>query len=503
MTLPIPLDRRAPETLQEQIYGYIRAQILGGAYPAGLRLCSTRELAETLRVSRNTAVLAYQWLASEGYVDTQAGAGTFVCDVAGEHAKLQRQASGAPIAALGPAPAPAFPPIVAPYDIPNLYERVFSRRLTDLWYGRNDPRQFPAKIWRRLVTEHLFAVPAKLAEYAPPAGAPELRAAIAEHLVTTKGIVAAPEQVIVTAGAQDALNLVSRLFIERGARVGVESPGYGSAVAVFRSYGADILPLPVDTEGVTTEAIRREQPRLVYATPSHQFPTGTIMTPARRQALLLAAEAAGAYVVEDDYDGEIIYDRPPVAALAALDHGGRVIYVGSFSKSLGAGLRLGYVVVPPALVEPIRAVKALASYGHSWLEQVVLAAYLRSGSFTAHLRRVRLLYRERRDALMAGLRNCFGDAVVISGAEAGLHILCTLPLGGHDALQVTAIAEAHGIGLHTPELSGAWEAEPPLGPERRLVIGYANLTPSEIAQVFRSLGQALHGPAAARPRLVG
>lgn len=491
MSLPIPLDRNCASTLQEQIYNYIRQRVLSGAYPAGMRLCSTRELADSLQVSRNTAVLAYQWLASEGYVDTQAGAGTFICNAFGDHPTAgatrqrgSRQSGGKPNEG-------DYPPIVIPYDLPDLFERAFARSPTDFWYGRVDPRQFPAKIWRRLIIENLLSVPIRLAEYAPPAGAPQLREAIAEHLVTAKGIVAAPEQIIITAGAQDAMNIIARLFIDRGTPVGIESPGYASAVALFRSYGASVQPLKVDAEGVTTAAILSERPRLIYTTPSHQFPTGVIMSPARRQAVLAAAEAAAAYIIEDDYDGEIIYDRPPMAALAALDQTGRVIYVGSFSKSLGAGIRIGFLVTPPALARPAGAIKALSSYGQPWLEQAVLASYIRSGSFAAHLRRIRLLCHERRDVLIDGLHHCFGEDITISGQEAGLHLICTLPPHGPDACEVVTIAKANGFGLYTPADAGAHEFDLGGGRERRLVMGYANLTPPEIARAFDALAVAL------------
>jgi GntR family transcriptional regulator/MocR family aminotransferase len=496
MTLPIPLDRDAPETLQEQIYGWIRDQILSGAFAPGLRLCATRELAESLRVSRNTAVLAYQWLVSEGYLETQTGAGTFVCDVLGRSLSPPRGEDPT-----DPAPEPRYPPLAAAVELPDMYGRIYGLRRTDLWYGRVDPRLFPAKVWRRLINEHLFAVPTRLAEYAPPTGAPELKQAIARHLASTKGIVARPEQVIVTAGAQEALNLVARLLVKPGTSVGLESPGYASAMALFSSYGAEVTPLQVDEEGLSAEALASAAPHLVYATPSHQFPSGVIMSPQRRRDLLGAAREAGAYVLEDDYDGEIIYDRPPVAALAALDQDGRVLYVGSFSKSLGAGLRLGFLVAPPHLVAPLGALKMLASYGTAWLEQAVLAAYLESGSFDAHLRRVRRAYRERRDTLVAELLDCFGPEATITGDEAGLHLVCTLPAGGPSADEVVALAATLDVGLYTPALAGSYEPEPPT-PERRLLIGYAHLAPAEIQQAFRRLAAAL-GRSASAHRAAG
>ena len=214
------------------------------------------------------------------------------------------------------------------------------------------------------------------------------------------------------------------------------------------------------------------------------------MSPARRQAVLAAAEAVGAYIIEDDYDGEIIYDRPPIAALAALDQS-RVIYVGSFSKSLGAGIRTGFLVVPPQLAAPASAIKTLASYGQPWLEQAALAAYIGSGGYAAHLRRIRTLYRERRDTLIDSVHRCFGSDTVISGHEAGLHVVCTLPSSMPDAHCIVAVARAHGIGLYTPVDAGVHELEPPSTPERRLIMGYASLTPGEISKAIATLTAAL------------
>lgn len=495
MSLPIPIDRNSASTLQEQIYRYIRQQILSGAYPPGMRLCSTRELADGLKVSRNTTVLAYEWLASEGYVDSQTGAGTFV-----SNGLIHRDidigiASGDATGAGTKDRHSDYPPIVIPYELPELLTRHLVRLTADFLYGRVDPRQFPAKIWRRLVMENLLSVPTTLADYAPFGGLPKLREAITEHLVTAKGIVATPEQIIITAGAQDALNIIARLFVERGTPVGLESPGYAAAVTLFRSYGACLHPLAVDGEGVTVAPITSAGPRLIYITPSHQFPTGVTMSPARRQAILAASEAAGAYIVEDDYDGEIIYDRPPIAALAALDQSRRVIYVGSFSKSLGAGIRLGFLVVPPQLAAPASAVKTLASYGQAWLEQAVLAAYISGGGYAAHLRRIRTLYRERRDTLIDSVHRCFGSEATISGHEAGLHVMCALPASMPDADHLVAVARSHGIGLYTPADAGAYEFEPRSKPERCLLMGYASLTPAEISAAIATVAAALRGRA--------
>lgn len=484
MHLPIPLTRSSDLTLQEQIYRFIRDNILSGQYPSELQLPSSRDLADSLQVSRNTVVLAYQWLTSEGYIETRRGAGTFVCRVVSD--SPEDKPTPQP-----PASDPCVrPPIVVPYETPILISRSTQRPPFDFWYGRPDHRQFPVRIWSRLLADHLTCTTANLADYTDQAGHADLREAIANHLAVAKGLSARANQVVVTSGAQEGLNLISRLFIREGVRVAMEDPSYAAAAALFRSYGAEISPTPVDDEGLEPGPLHATPPTLIYTTPSHQFPTGVVMSLARRQALLSTAEAINAYVIEDDYDGEVIYDRPPIAALAALDQSRRTIYVGSFSKSIGAGIRLGFLVLPQELVGPATAIKSMSSYGQAWLEQAALAAFIRDGSFRTHLRRIRTVYRARRDTLIAGLQWLFGSEVRITGSDAGLHLVCRLPDGAPDARAVCDLARGVGVGFYTPESAGASLFGDNGGPERRLVLGYAALTHTEIETALQRVAGA-------------
>jgi GntR family transcriptional regulator/MocR family aminotransferase len=444
-----------------------------------------------LGVSRTTVLLAYEWLMSEGYIETHKGVGTFVCNVINDAVRAgtiagELGSTVSPAAHCGPRPS-----IIALREMPVLISRDSERPRIDFWYGRPDSRQFPIKTWRRLIMQKLEVQAAGLADYGEQAGDPELRAAISEHISTTRGFLAGPERIVITSGAQEALNIVSRLLIRESVEVAIEDPGYASAAALFRSYHARLMPIPVDRDGICVDALSGVNAKLVYTTPSHQFPTGALMTLERRQGLLAWAQSANAYIIEDDYDSEIIYDRPPIAALAALDQNDRVIYVGSFSKALGAGLRLGFLILPPELVASAVAIKSMTSYGQPWLEQCALASLMHSGGFRSHLRRIRTVYRLRRDTLISALQKAFGKDIEISGENSGLHFVWTLPPGFPDADELTAKAKALGVGLYSPARAGAFQMGAAGGPERRLLMGYSALTPIEIEVAVRKIAAAV------------
>jgi GntR family transcriptional regulator/MocR family aminotransferase len=477
-------------SLQEQIYRFIRDKVLSGTYATGVRLPSTRDLALDLHVSRTTVLLGYEWLMSEGYIETRKGVGTFVCRVVSDAVGARHNSAHrtrTPAEALMAVPRPA---IVVPRETPTLVNMDSERPSIDFWYGRPDPRQFPIKAWRRLITQKLATPNAGLAEYCGQAGDPQLRAAISQHISTTRGFLAGPERIVITAGAQEGLNIISRLLVQDSTNVAIENPGYGAAAVLFRSYGAKLLPIPVDRDGISVEALRGVEAKLVYTTPSHQFPTGVVMTLERRQSLLAWAQAANAYIVEDDYDSEIIYDRPPIAALAALDQQEHVIYVGSFSKAIGAGLRLGFLALPSDLVSAAIAIKSMTSYGQSWLEQTALAALIQEGTFRTHLRRIRTLYRLRRDTLIGELRRAFGTGVEITGEDSGLHLVWKLAEDFPSADELSARARKLGVGLYTPARAGAIEIGAGSAPERRLLMGYSALTPTEIVVAVKKIALA-------------
>lgn len=490
--IPLHLDPAAGVTLQEQVYDQFRAAILARTLPPGAALHSTRELARTLKVSRNTIVLAFERLAKEGYLVKRPGAGTFVCEVLPEacvglsESPIPEASSRAP---RPPEPAVVHPPVLLRAAPLRMVQTGPSGMQVDFWYGSANSRNFPLREWRQLLLENLSRASGNLSGYGSPEGAVELRSAIARHVSANRAIPAEPDQVIITAGAQEGFNLISRLFVQPGVRIAIEDPCYAGAAHVFSSFGGALVPVPVDAHGLCTEYLAGCGATLAYVTPSHQFPTGVTMSLGRRRELLAWARSSGAYVVEDDYDSDFRYDGAPLAALAGLDANTSVIYLGTFSKSVGAGIRTGYMVVPKQLVRPVRQAKSLANYGHPWLDQIVLADFIDQGRFARHVRRIRQTYSEARQALVDSLNTHFGPAR-ISGADAGMHVMWTLPDHFPPVREVARIAADAGVGIYTLEAAGAHEIVPFRCP-RAVVLGYAALTPEAIRKGIARLATAL------------
>jgi GntR family transcriptional regulator / MocR family aminotransferase len=336
--------------LAARIYRQLLDAILDGRLRAGERLPPTRELARRLEVSRNTVATAYDRLTAEGFLVGKVGAGTFV--------------STAPITRLRSRSAPAGGARPRPSwrtAEPVMLPRAGEDPVYDFRVGMPDPRLFPLETWRRLVARELKPAALRSAAYADPGGRPDLRAAIARYVGVSRSVRTGADDVLVTNGAQQGLDLIGRVLIEPGAMVAVEEPGYPPARAVFESHGARVVGVPVDSDGLDVTALPRSA-ALVYVTPSHQFPMGIPMSLARRTALLEWAERAGAVVVEDDYDSEFRFSDRPLEPLQSLDTAGRVVYVGSFSKTLLPGLRLGFLVPPASLRSALRAAKQLSDW---------------------------------------------------------------------------------------------------------------------------------------------
>jgi GntR family transcriptional regulator / MocR family aminotransferase len=487
LSIPIALTRDLDTTLQEQIYRQVRDGILAGSLRPGLKLPSSRDLANELGVSRNTVALAFDWLASEGYVECRTGSGTFVAGY------LPERALNAPLspARSGPGSAKTRAPVTFTGRMPASVGRDRPRPAYDFWYGRLDPREFPIAAWRRLIIENIAKAETHLSDYGHPAGDPDLRLAIASHLGAARGIVTGAERIIITAGAQDGLTLLCRILVRQGSNVVVEDPCYESAAVLFSSYGAALTPVAVDNDGIVTDILPETHTALAYVTPSHQFPTGVTLPIDRRLALLEWAANVGAYIVEDDYDSDFRYDGPPLTALSGLDRDHRVIYLGSFSKSLGAGLRLGYLVLPPELVAPAIAAKSLASYGQPWLDQAVVADFLTTGAHRQHLRRMLKSYRARRDMLVACLQNAFGPQIKLSGSDAGMHMMWTLPDSMPDAMTVAAAAARYDVGIYPLPVIGAQSFGKKTAADRGLILGYSSLSPKEIVTGIGLLAKAI------------
>jgi GntR family transcriptional regulator/MocR family aminotransferase len=462
------------------LFESIRTLILNASLRAGQQLPSSRFLAGELSLSRNTVALAYERLAAEGYIKMRAKAGTFVNENIPDAGVLVRRRLAMPEADSERARSGKNPPFSG--QAQELWRDASDRPMFDLFVGRPSARGFPARFWRRSAARHLSHPRRYLTEYGDPMGLLSLRQGVADHLGATRGISTSPDRVLITSGIQGALNLIARIFFagRNPSAVALENPCYQGAAFLFASHGARLDPIDVDEQGLDVSQLERFSGSLVYVTPSHQFPTGYTMALERRLHLLDWAYRTGSYVIEDDYDSDFRYDGPPLTALAGLDRRGRVLYLGTFSKSIGAGMRLGYVVLPEHLLEQARIVKSLLDNGNPWPEQAVLADFLREGEFLRHLRRIRSLYLCARDALLDSLSRHFGE-VEVSGAEGGMHVMWHLPSHLPDALEMQRLALSCGVGLYPLAAAAGHEFEGRRRfSERSLVLGYTALTDAEL-----------------------
>lgn len=482
--LPLPaltLDAASSTPLHRQIYFEIRNAILDGRLRPGARLPASRALARDLAISRNTVTSAFDQLAAEGYVEARTGAGSFVPD----------HLPGDQIAA-GTVSSRQTSKRAAPHLTP-------SRRAARLMAmaGEPAPRQpfspglpevdlFPFKEWARLLGRH-WRRPAKddLTGTAP-GGDSRLCAAVADYLAAARAVFCAPEQVIITAGSRQALDLAARVLIDPGDAVWIEEPGYRPTAAVLGASGGRLVPVPVDGEGLSlTEGLALDpKPRLICISPSHQYPLGVTMSLARRLELLDTARAAGSFVLEDDYDSEYRYAGRPLAALQGLDQGGRVIYLGTFSKVMFPGVRLGYMVVPDHLLDAFLKVRTLIDAHPSSIAQAALADFIEEGHLAGHIRRMRPLYAERQAALMEALEPV-SDRLKLTPSAAGMHVVGRLDSGVDDR---EIARRAANLGVQAPALSGYFQGVPQA---RGLVLGYAGVKTETVRRAAAALVRAI------------
>ena len=478
---PLPLDpagfRLDPrQGLARQLYQALRERILDGRMASRMRLPASRELAEALGVSRNTVVRAYDQLYAEGYIDGRIGDGTYVAELGdGMPAAMPTAAQvqipqplRARLQAHGPGAPREGPPRAFRLGLPAL----------DL---------FPFEVWSRLQAQFWRAPALECLGYGEAAGDSRLREMIAAYLRNGRGLRCTPEQVLITSGAQQAISLCAQLLLQAGDGVVMENPCYRSAAQTFAVAGARLHGIAVDQDGLDTSQLAGlSDCRLAYVTPSHQYPSGVTLSLARRLELLEWAEREQAWIVEDDYDGEYRYSGTPLAPLAALDRQGRVLYVGTFSKVIFPALRLGYLVVPPTLVEPLAQLRTL-SMRHSEIgTQAVLAEFIARGHFQRHIRRMRRAARSRRDAL---LRDCPAAeaGVALPEVQAGLHVC--VPLDSL-AREGELLSKAAAVGVELSALSGYCLADPAQPPRAGLVLGFAGVDEAQIASALAKLRRA-------------
>jgi GntR family transcriptional regulator/MocR family aminotransferase len=419
MQAPIVVNRGSSVPLHRQIYDEWRNGILTGRFAPGERVASSRDLAAALAVSRATVTSAYDQLIAEGYLESERGSGTFVTrDLPDEALRPGRAAKGGAGAARA----------VRLSEYGKRLEPVFRRSprepgIIDLSQSTGDVELFPFRLWRRLLLRHLrHLTPAVFAYAEHEAGHEPLRREIALYVMRSRAVRCTPGQVIVVNGSQQALDLCARVLVDPGDDVALEHPGYQGARQLFTAHGARLRPVRVTPEGIAVRELPSDA-KIVYVTPSHQFPTGVSMSLGRRLELLDWARPRQVVIIEDDYDSEYRYSGAPLPALQGLAGEVPVVYVGTFSNVMFPGLRIGYIVVPPGLVEPFARAKWHADRHTTLLEQAALADFLHDGHLERHVRRMRRLYKRRRDVLMEALDRHFGDEVEVLGDAAGMHLV--------------------------------------------------------------------------------
>jgi GntR family transcriptional regulator/MocR family aminotransferase len=483
--VPIELDRSSSIPMHRQLYDHLRGAILSRQLVGGLRLPATRMLATELGVSRNTVVNAFDQLLAEGYMEGRVGAGTYVARVLPDEvlyvAAPQGENNGASHAERTISQRGRLVSTVARRDIDShKIPHAFRPGLPAL-------DAFPSRIWSGLLLKHWRNPSPQLLGPGDPAGYRPLREAVASYLGAARGVRCHPDQVIITAGSQQALDLVARALLDPGDAAWIEEPGYLGTRRALLGASIQLAPVPVDSEGldVTAGIECAPQAKLLCVSPSCQYPLGMTLSLARRLALLEWAAKAGAWVLEDDYNSEYRYANRPLAALQGVDTEGRVLYVGSFSKVLFPSLRLGYLVAPPNLVDAFVAMRSGTDVHPPTPEQVVLTDFIAEGHFARHIRRMRSLYAERQAILVEAAAQELKGLLEVRPADAGMHLIGWLPPGTDDN-GASARAQAHGV--YAPALSSFYLNEP--GPPG-LLLGYTGVSEQEIREGVRRLALGL------------
>ncbi|KMJ52106.1 GntR family transcriptional regulator [Vogesella sp. EB] len=473
--LAASLERHSKEGLSRQLMRLLRQWISDGRLAGDTLLPASRELAASLKVGRNTVLNAYEQLQAEGYLSTRHGAGTYVTGLF-----CQRQQTPLPARRLPLGLSARGASLFASCGLPQGLSGAFAPGVPEI-------RQFPHHCWQQLLSRHQRQAHPAMLNYTADGGLPALREVLAEYLQLSRSVRCRPEQILITHGAQQGLELTARMLADPGDIAWVEEPGYAGAHAAFRGAGLTLLPAPVDAEGLAPQLVADPRPpRLIYTTPSHQYPSGVVMSLSRRLALLQHAEQAQAWIIEDDYDSEFRYRSQPLPALQGMAPDERVIYVGTFSKVMYPGLRIGYLVVPDALIDAFRSANARLYREGQYPVQAALADFIAAGHFARHVRRMRELYRERQQLLRQALADSAAERLVLSPGEAGMHLVASLPPGVQEQT-LSQAAATQGVWLRP--LARHYLATPQ---QQGLVLGYAGVDQQAIrhgTQVLASLLQ--------------
>jgi GntR family transcriptional regulator / MocR family aminotransferase len=479
---PIALDVNGTLPMYRQLYEWFRRAIVAGQLKPGQRVPSTRNLAAELKISRIPVSSAYEQLGAEGYLETFVGAGT--CVVRSIPADALEPAFGKMRDAARRVSKSKAPRLVSGrMALFRLPAQTWSNKLVAFRVNLPALEHFPSGVWSKLLNRHARRPTRQSMAYGDAMGYMPLREAIAEYLGAARAVRCKPSQILVTTGSQQCLQLSAQVLLDANAPVWIEEPGYPGARQALIMAGAQLVPVPVDHEGLNVpEGIRRGgDARAVYITPSHQYPLGVTMTATRRMLLLNWAARSGAWIIEDDYDSEYRLGGRPIPSLQGLDTGQRVIYIGTFSKVMFPALRLGYMVVPEDLVDAFSAAREATDQFSSTLYQAVMTDFIREGHFARHIRKMRMLYVERRTALVEGIQSQMSGKLEVIGAEAGMHLVALLPAGVSDVALSKKAAE---VGISAMPLSACYLKPPVRG---GLILGYGGTDARQIRDGIRKL----------------
>jgi GntR family transcriptional regulator / MocR family aminotransferase len=475
----IAVDRKAAKPLHKQIYDGFLSVIVDGNMRPGQRVPSSRTLSIELGISRIPVLNAYAQLLAEGYFESRKGAGTFVSESLPESLTICEDKTPQPTqASSGPRPVARRALLLSRYD----------RAPWVGGFGAFSVHQpafdhFPFPVWSSLITRHSKSPRFSQIHNTDPRGSETCREAICTYLRTARAVHCDPSQVMVVAGSQQALEISARVLLGNGSPVWIEEPGYRLARSVFQGAGCRLVPVPVDEDGMNVSAGIKQcaKARAAYVTPSHQYPLGSTMSASRRMQLLNWAQVTGSWIIEDDYDSEYRFESMPISSLQGLDRNARVIYIGTFSKVLFPSLRLGYIVIPPDLVDHFVAVRVAMDIFPPYLHQEAITDFMREGHFARHIRRMRLLYSERRTALVESIREQFASRLEIHGSQAGMHLAVTLPKGLSDR-EIATRAARKGLWLWplSPSYLGAV-------PRQGFILGFGNTAAEDMAHAVAQM----------------
>ena len=477
------MDRESAKPLHRQLYDAFRSMIIARGFQSGQQVPSSRALAIELGISRIPVLTAYGQLLAEGYFESRAGSGTYVSS-----SLPDALTSCEPPCAEKEEPRSTVRRLSGRSSLPPSRESVpwvFGSGAFSVGHVALD--HFPFQVWSELIARHGRKVRASAMNYGDSMGSMSFRETIAAYLRTSRAVQCDAREIMVVNGSQQALDLCARVLLDPGDAVWVEEPGYEMTRVALSLAGCRLIPVPVDGEGMDVAAGIRlsRNARVACVTPSHQMPLGVTMSASRRIQLLEWADSSGSWIVEDDYDSEYRYESMPIASLQGMDRSARVIYIGTFSKTLLPSLRLGYMVIPPDLVDRFVAVRRALDFCPPHLNQAVVSDFISQGHYARHIRKTRLLYRERRSVLAEALRNEFGAQLQILGGEAGMHFVVTLPPEWSDE-RISADAAAQRLWL--------WPLSPSyLGREKRqgLILGFGSTTAADIPSAVDRLAGVL------------